>query len=65
MPVPDFDYKVIETARSASLPKEEETLGDIESDEDFQEQLERYYKEGKLKPYQVERAWNKRKSKKN
>lgn len=53
------------TFSSEPPPDEEEALGDIESDEDFQKQLEQYYKDGKLKPYQVERAWNKRHGKKN
>lgn len=62
---PHSEHNVNITFSSAPPPNEEEELGDIESDEDFQKQLERYYKEGKLKPYQVKRAWNKRKSKKN
>lgn len=62
---PRSDYKLNITFSSAPPPKEEEALGDIELDEDFQKQLEQYYKDGKLKPYQAERAWNKRKSKKN
>lgn len=62
---PRSDHNVNITFSSAPPPNEEEALGDIELDEDFQKQLEQYYKDGKLKPYQVKRVWDKRHGKKN